>query len=189
MRLYPTQLSADIMTDIASVPCTTLTSIHFSPMRQDEAIKLVRNQMLEVTRGMAQSAEKKARKGLSSEFVPIDLKQQKEDADKAYDDFTVRNQKSILMTLVCVVFADTYDELENYTKMVQNNAEKHLCVMSKLNGQQESGLASAVPLGVNRIYADRMVNTEAAALFIPFEAQEMNEAHGLYYGVNATSHK
>lgn len=187
MRFYPTQLSADIMTDIANVPCTTLTSVHFSPMRQDEAIKLVRNQMLEVTRGMAQSAEKKAKKGLSSEFVPIDLKQQKEDADKAYDDFTVRNQKSILMTLVCVVFADTYDELENYTKMVQNNAEKHLCVMSKLNGQQESGLASAVPLGVNRIYADRMVNTEAA-LFIPFEAQEMNEAHGLYYGVNATSH-
>ncbi len=188
MRLYPTQLSADIMTDIANVPCTTLTSVHFSPMRQDEAIKLVRNQMLEVTRGMAQSAEKKAKKGLSSEFVPIDLKQQKEDADKAYDDFTVRNQKSILMTLVCVVFADTYDELENYTKMVQNNAEKHLCVMSKLTGQQESGLASAVPLGVNRIYADRMVNTEAAALFIPFEAQEMNEAHGLYYGVNSTSH-
>ena len=60
--------------------------------------------------------------------------------------------------------------------------------MNKLNGQQESGLASAVPLGVNRIYADRMVNTEAAALFIPFEAQEMNEPHGLYYGVNATSH-
>ena len=188
MRLYPTQLSADIMTDIANVPCTTLTSVHFSPMRQDEAIKLVRNQMLEVTRGMAQSAEKKAKKGLSSEFVPIDLKQQKEDADKAYDDFTVRNQKSILMTLVCVVFADTYDELENYTKMVQNNAEKHLCIMSKLNGQQESGLASAVPLGVNRIYADRMVNTEAAALFIPFEAQEMNEPNGLYYGVNSTSH-
>lgn len=188
LRLYPTQLSADIMTDIASVPCTMLTSVHFSPMRQDEAIKLVRNQMLEVTRGMAQSAEKKAKKGLSSEFVPIDLKQQKEDADKAYDDFTVRNQKSILMTLVCVVFADTYDDLENYTKMVQNNAEKHLCIMSKLNGQQESGLASAVPLGVNRIYADRMVNTEAAALFVPFEAQEMNEPYGLYYGVNATSH-
>lgn len=188
LRLYPTQLSADIMTDIANVPCTMLTSVHFSPMRQDEAIKLVRNQMLEVTRGMAQSAEKKAKKGLSGEFVPLDLKQQKEDADKAYNDFTVRNQKSILMTLVCVVFADNYDELENYTKMVQNNAEKHLCVISKLNGQQEAGLASAVPLGVNRIYADRMVNTEAAALFIPFEAQEMNEPRGLYYGVNSTSH-
>lgn len=188
MRYYPTQLSAEIMTDIARVPCTAITSVHFSPMRQDEAIKLVRNQMLEVTRGMAQSAEKKAKKGLGSEFVPLDLKQQKEDADKAYDDFTVRNQKSMLMTVVCVVFADTYEELENYTKMVQNNAEKHMCVLNKLNGQQESGLASAVPLGVNRIYADRMVNTEAAALFIPFEAQEMNEKNGLYYGVNSTSH-
>lgn len=65
MRTYPTQLSAEIMTDLASVPCTALTSVHFSPMRQDEAITLVRNQMLEVTRNMATSAEKKVKKGLS----------------------------------------------------------------------------------------------------------------------------
>ena len=58
MRTYRTQLSAEIMTDLASVPCTALTSVHFSPMRQDEAITLVRNQMLEVTRNMATSAEK-----------------------------------------------------------------------------------------------------------------------------------
>lgn len=188
MTVLPSQLSAEVMADIARVPCTAITSIHFSPMRQDEAIKLVRNQMLEVTGNMATSAEKKAKKGLGSDFVPQDLKQQKEDADKAYNDFTIRNQKSILIKMVCVVFADTYDELENYTKMVQNNAEKHLCTMAKLTGQQENGLATAVPLGVNRLYGDGMLNTEAAALFIPFEAQEMNEAHGLYYGVNSTSH-
>jgi len=188
MRTYPTQLSAEIMTDLASVPCTALTSVHFSPMRQDEAITLVRNQMLEVTRNMATSAEKKVKKGLSGDFVPLELKQQKEDADKAFNDFTVRNQKSILATVVSVIFADTYQELENYTKMVINNAEKHMCGMTKLNGQQEAGLASAVPLGVNRLYQNRMLNTEAAALFIPFEAQEMNEPHGLYYGVNQTSH-
>lgn len=188
MRTYPTQLSAEIMTDLASVPCTALTSVHFSPMRQDEAITLVRNQMLEVTRNMATSAEKKVKKGLSGDFVPLELKQQKEDADKAFNDFTVRNQKSILATVVSVIFADTYQELENYTKMVINNAEKHMCSMTKLNGQQEAGLASAVPLGVNRLYQNRMLNTEAAALFIPFEAQEMNEPHGLYYGVNQTSH-
>ena len=188
MRTYPTQLSAEIMTDLASVPCTALTSVHFSPMRQDEAITLVRNQMLEVTRNMATSAEKKVKKGLSGDFVPLELKQQKEDADKAFNDFTVRNQKSILATVVSVIFADTYQELENYTKMVINNAEKHMCGMTKLNGQQEAGLASAVPLGVNRLYQNRMLNTESAALFIPFEAQEMNEPHGLYYGVNQTSH-
>ena len=163
MRTYPTQLSAEIMTDLASVPCTALTSVHFSPMRQDEAITLVRNQMLEVTRNMATSAEKKVKKGLSGDFVPLELKQQKEDADKAFNDFTVRNQKSILATVVSVIFADTYQELENYTKMVINNAEKHMCGMTKLNGQQEAGLASAVPLGVNRLYQNRMLNTEAAA--------------------------
>ena len=188
MRTYPTQLSAEILTDLAIVPCTALTSVHFAPMRQDEAITLVRNQMLEVTRNMATSAEKKVKKGLSGDFVPLELKQQKEDADKAFNDFTVRNQKSILATVVSVIFADTYQELENYTKMVINNAEKHMCGMAKLSGQQEAGLAAAVPLGVNRLYQKRMLNTESAALFIPFEAQEMNEPHGLYYGVNQTSH-
>ena len=35
MTVLPSQLSAEVMTDIARVPCTAITSIHFSPMRQD----------------------------------------------------------------------------------------------------------------------------------------------------------
>ncbi len=187
LKNLPTQLSAEVLTDIANVPCNALTSVHLSPMRQDEAIKLVRNQMLEITRNMATAAKRAAKSGLGAEFLSPDMVQAKKDADKAYDDITVRDQKTFLMTVVAVVFADDLHDLDKYTKIIQNNSEKHLCTLSKLNAQQERGFSSALPLGNNKIWADRLMNTEAAALFVPFESQELIQSNGLYYGVNATS--
>ena len=187
LKNLPTQLSADVLADISNVPCTAITSVHFSPMRQDEAIKLVRNQMLEINRNMADAAKRAAKSGLGSDLMPPDLIQSKKDADKSYDDITVRDQKSILMTVVVTVFADDMEDLDKYTKMVQNNAEKHLCTLTKLNSQQERGFNSCLPLGNNKIWANRLMNTESAALFMPFESQELVQEGGHYYGVNATS--
>lgn len=188
LRNLPTQLSAEILTDIANVPCSALVSTHFAPIRQDEAVKLVRDQMLEVTRNMSESAKRQAQKGLTSaEFLPPDLVQSKRDSDKFYEDLTVRDQKAFLMTVVVTIFADDMEDLDKFTKMAQNNADKHLCSLAKLTAQQERGLTSSLPLGTNRVWADRLMNSESAALFIPFESQEMVQPHGLYYGVNATS--
>lgn len=188
LRNLPTQLSADVLTDIANVPCSALVSTHFAPIRQDEAVRLVRDQMLEVTRNMSESAKRQAKHGLtSSEFLPVDLVQSKRDSDKFYDDLTVRDQKAFLMTVIVTVFADDMEDLDKFTKMVQNNADKHLCSLAKLTAQQERGFASSLPLGINKVWADRLMNSESAALFIPFESQEMVQPHGLYYGVNATS--
>ena len=187
LKNLPTQLSAEVLTDIADIPCNAITSIHFAPMRQDEGIKLVRNQMLEINRNMAEAAKRAAKSGLTADMVSPDLMQAKKDADKAYDDITVRDQKTILMTVVMTIFADDMDDLDKYTKMAQNNAEKHLCTLLKLNSQQERGFASCLPLGNNQIWANRLMNTESAALFIPFESQELVQPGGIYYGVNATS--
>ena len=51
------------------------------------------------------------------------------------------------MTVVVTVFADDMEDLDKYTKMVQNNADKHLCSLARLTAQQERGLASSLPLG------------------------------------------
>lgn len=188
LRGLPTQLSADAYTDIASVPCTALTSVQFEPCKQDEAIKLVRNQMLEVTRNMSESAKKLAKAGLTTEFLSPDQAQEKADSNSFYADLTERNQKTFLLTLTCTVIADDLDELDKYTAMVQNNADKYLCKLTKLSGQQEDGLNACLPLGFNRLSIDRMLNTESAALFIPFSTQELIQPGGLYYGENQGSH-
>lgn len=184
----PTQLSADILADLANIPCTSIISAHFSPMRQDEAIKLVRNQMLAVNKNVSSAVQKNAKLGIGADFISPDLMQERNEAAKAYDDITVNEQKSMLMTIVITIFADDWDDLEKFTKIAQNNAIGHLCTIRKLKGQQERGFNSSLPVGDNQVYQDRLMNTQSAALFIPFESQELLQKNGNYYGLNATSH-
>lgn len=187
LRNLPTQLSADVLADISLLPCNALTSVHVSPILQDDATKLVRNQMLEVTRNMTAAAKKNAGKGLGPEFLSPDLYQEKKGAEKFYDDLTEGDEKAFLLTLVVTVFADDLEDLEKYTNIVKNAAKAKLCRLDKLSMQQENGLRTSVPLGINRIWADRLLNTTSTALFMPFESQELFEADGIYYGLNGTS--
>lgn len=184
LRNLPTRLSAEVLSDISNAPCNAITSVHLKPILQDEAIKLVRNQMLEVTRNMSSAAKKSASKGLSAEFISPDLAQEKKDSEKFYSNITEDNQKAFLMTVVVTVFADDLEDLDKFTNIVKNNADKHMCVLSKLSCQQENGFASCIPVGVNKIWADRLVDTVSAALFIPFESLELVQKDGLFYGLN-----
>lgn len=187
LKGLPTQLSAEVLTDIANVHCQALTSVHFSPMRQDEATQLIRNQMLSINRNVSNSAKRLANSKLGADLISPDLKRDQKDAEKAYDDLTVRNQKSILMSVFVTVFADDLEELEKNTKLVQNAADRHLCKMSVLDGNQENAFNSCMPVGNNKVWNNRLMNTESAALFIPFESMELMQPHGTFYGVNATS--
>lgn len=188
MRGLADRLSASVLTDIASVPCTALTSVQYEPCKQDEAIRLVRNQMLEVTRNMSESAKKLAKSGLGAEFISPDQVQEKTDSNKFYADITERNQKTFLMTMTVTVFADDLDDLDKYTTMVQNKADTpHLCKLTKLSSQQEEGFNACLPLAYNNLSVNRLLNSETAALFIPFSSQDLIQAGGLYYGINSGS--
>lgn len=141
----------------------------------------------EINRNVAEAAKRNAKVGLGSDLISPDLEQDRKDAAKAYDDITVRDQKSILMTVLVTVFADDLEELTKFTKLVQNRVEKHLCKISVRTSDQENGFNSCLPIGCNKARLNRLMNTESAALFIPFESMELTQPHGTFYGVNVTS--
>jgi hypothetical protein len=59
----------------------------------------------------------------------------------------------------------------------------------RLDYQQEEGLMSSLPLGVNQIEIQRGLTTSSTAIFVPFTTQELFQTgkEALYYGVNALS--
>jgi type IV secretory pathway VirB4 component len=67
-------------------------------------------------------------------------------------------------------------------------AQKHNCVLARLDYMQEQGLMSSLPLGVNQIPIQRGLTTSGAAVFIPFVTREIFQSgEALYYGRNALS--
>ena len=93
-----------------------------------------------------------------------------------------------LMTFLVVNVADTKQKLENDIFRASSVAQKHNCHLVRLDFQQEQGLVSALPLGVNQIRIERGLTTSAVAIFVPFISQELFQSgEALYYGLNATS--
>ena len=62
------------------------------------------------------------------------------------------------------------------------------CQISTLKYQQEDGLNTVLPYGLQRVDAMRSLTTESTAVLMPFKAQEIQDKGGVYYGVNAVSH-
>ena len=100
---------------------------------------------------------------------------------------TKKNQKLFLVSIVILLEADTLEELKEDTDILKRIATKNLCKIGNLIYQQEEGFKSIIPLGVNKLEVDRTLTSDATAILMPFNSQEMIIEHGCFYGRNATS--
>ena len=93
-----------------------------------------------------------------------------------------------LVTALFLNTAKTKQALDNAIFQTAGIAQKYNCVLKRLDYQQEEGLMSSVPLGVNHIPIKRALTTTSTAIFVPFTTQELFMAgESLYYGLNALS--
>ena len=103
-------------------------------------------------------------------------------------DLQSRNERMFLVTALFLNTAKTKQALDNAIFQTAGIAQKYNCVLKRLDYQQEEGLMSSVPLGVNHIPIKRALTTTSTAIFVPFTTQKLFMAgESLYYGLNALS--
>ena len=87
-------------------------------------------------------------------------------------------------------FARSIQKIENTIDQVSSIANRHNCKVKRLDFQQEQGLVTVLPLGVNKIEIKRGLTSSSTAVFMPFTTEELfiNSENSLYYGLNALSH-
>ena len=77
-----------------------------------------------------------------------------------------------LVTFLVVNTADTLRQLDNTILQASSIAQKHNCQLVRLDFQQEEGLMSSLPLGLNQVEIQRGLTTSSTAIFVPFTTQE-----------------
>lgn len=184
---YPTFLKTSLLSDISDLAANMLLTVHFRSMRQDQAVRLIRNQTTNIAANVLAQQKQAVRGGYSADLISPDLQKSQEEARKLMADITTRNQKLFFVTLVATHFAMDKDTLDKDTKSLESIMQRNLCQSKTLNYLQENGLNSSLPLGVNRLKVERLNTTESASVFIPFSVQEWKSKHGFYYGTNAVS--
>ena len=94
-----------------------------------------------------------------------------------------------LVSFLVLNTADNPRQLGNNIFQAGSIAQKYNCQLTRLDFQQEEGLMSCLPLGLNQIEIQRGLTTSSTAIFIPFTTQELYQSgkESLYYGLNALS--
>ena len=84
-----------------------------------------------------------------------------------------RNQRMFLVTFLILNTADTKRQLDNNVFQTNSIAQKYNCSITALDYQQEEGLVSSLPLGLNQIEIQRGLTSSGVAIFVPFTTQEL----------------
>jgi len=122
------------------------------------------------------------------DVLPPDLVTYGAEAKTLLEDLQSRNERMFLVTILVMNTADTKQKLENNIFQVAGIAQKYNCALKRLDFQQEQGLMSSLPIGVNQIEIQRGLTTSSTAIFVPFTTQELfQDGEALYYGLNALS--
>ena len=189
LAITASDLSDQLLKDFLDMESSEIITLHIQSVDQTEAIKTVKHTITELDRSKIEEQKKAVRSGYDMDIIPSDLATYGKDAKALLQELQSQNERMFLITFLIMNTGRTKQELETNVFQASSIAQKHNCMLRRLDYQQENGLMSSLPLARNLIEIQRALTTSSTAIFVPFTTQELfqNGKEALYYGLNALS--
>ena len=163
-------------------------NFHIRTIDQAKAIKSIKMKITDLDKMKIEEQKKAVRSGYDMDIIPSDLATFGGEAKRLLQDLQTRNERLFLVTILIMNTATNRQKLENAVFQTAAIAQKYNCALKRLDFQQEEGLMSSLPIGINQVEIERGLTTSSTAVFVPFTTQELFQGgEALYYGLNALS--
>ena len=173
VQIMAPELNDRMLADFLDMESNLVANIHIQSVDQTSAIKTVKRKITELDRAKIEEQKKAFRVGYDMDILPSDLVTYGNEAKKLLQDLQSRNERMFLVTFLLLNTAENERQLENNIFQASSIAQKHNCQLVRLDFQQEEGLASSLPLGLNQIEIQRSLTTSSTAIFVPFTTMEL----------------
>ena len=189
LQILAPELNDRMLADFLNMESSLIVSLHIQSIDQTAAIRQIKRKITELDQSKIDEQKKAIRAGYDIDILPSDLATYGGEAKKLLEDLQSHNERMFLVTFLVMNTASTRQQLENRVFQAQGIAQKYNCALERLDFQQEKGMVSSLPLGLNQIEIQRGLTTSSTAIFVPFTTQELFQTEGepLYYGLNALS--
>ena len=189
VQILAPELNDRMLADFLDMESSLIVSLHIQSVDQIKAIKTVKRKITDLDKSKIEEQKKAVRAGYDMDIIPSDLATYGVEAKKLLQDLQSRNERMFLVTFLVLNTADNPRQLDNNVFQASSIAQKYNCQLTRLDFQQEEGMMSCLPLGLNQIEIQRGLTTSSTAIFVPFTTQELfqNGKEALYYGINALS--
>jgi len=188
VQILAPELSDRMLADFLDMDSAVTVNLHIQSIDQSEAIKTIKRKLSDLDKMKIEEQKKAIRSGYDMDIIPSDLATYGDEAKNLLTDLQSRNERMFLVTILVLNTATSRRKLENDIFAAAGIAQKYNCALKRLDFQQEQGLMSSLPLGLNQIEIQRGLTTSSTAIFVPFTTQELfMGGEALYYGLNALS--
>ncbi len=109
------------------------------------------------------------------------------DAQKLQDAIAEGSEKFFHFSMYITVIASSKEELEKITQNAISTLGAISVTAKKATLQQEQGFLSTQPLGLDKLYITRNMDTTSIATTFPFVSSELTMDHGVMYGLNLSN--
>ena len=189
LQILAPELNDRMLAEFLDMESSLIVTMHIQSVDQTKAIKTVKRKITDLQKMTIEEQKKAVRSGYDMDIIPSDLATYGNEAKKILQDLQSRNERMFLMTFLVLNTANNKQQLGNNIFQASSIAQKYNCQLTRLDFQEEEGLMSSLPLGLNQIEIQRGLTTSSVAIFVPFTTQELfqNGEEALYCGINALS--
>ena len=189
LSILAPELNDRMLADFLNMESSLVVSMHVQSVDQVQAIKTIKRKITDLDRAKIEEQKKAVRSGYDMDIIPSDLATYGTEAKNLLRSLQSQNERMFLLTFLIMNTADNPRQLENNVFQASSIAQKYNCSLIRMDFQQEEGLMSCLPLGLNQIDIQRGLTTSSVAVFVPFTTQELFQTGrgALYYGLNALS--
>jgi type IV secretory pathway VirB4 component len=178
------QVDDRIITDLLSIETPIIVNIHIDPIDRVKAKKYIQKRNMQLNSSKIKEQTHASREGYDIDILPPELTANGDDTAKMLKEINSSNESLFNMTILITCFAKSPKELHATWESVEKIANKQSCQLILLRDQQEQGLVSSLPLGINRVEIQRTIMTSQLAMLNPFTAVKVFMPKSPYYGVN-----
>ena len=137
----------------------------------------IEGEIYDIQRGLAESK-------VSVDLIPQMLKIRRDEAIKINENIKTKNDSLFDMGLYALIYGNTYEEcIENVYSFINNATLSGLYFIVSEN-MQENVFNTIMPFGINQTLYTRCINSEGLIGFQPFNAMDLIDVNGDYYGKN-----
>ena len=189
LQILAPELNDRMLADFLDMESSLVVTMHIQSIDQVKAIKTIKRKITDLQKMTIEEQKKAVRSGYDMDIIPSDLATYASETKKILQDLQSRNERMFLLTFLVLNTASSKQQLAGNSFQASSIAQKYNCQLIRLDFQQEEGLMSSLPLGLNQIDIRRGLTTSSVAIFVPFTTQELfqNDKEALYCGINALS--
>jgi len=174
---YPRYLSTGWLAPIINMDIPLDISLFFHPIDTGLILKKLRKKVTEVQSEIVDKEEK----GYIRD--PI-LETAYKDIEVLRDRLQTAQERMFQVGVYLTVYADSKKELEKTEGTVRSILESKLVYVKPALYQQEKGVISSYPSGIDKLQVHTTINTSPLSTIFPFVSFDLSSNEGILYGIN-----